>query len=127
MLFEGAPLSSAFTFMLISATYGYPIALVFGIPAYVAFHRWVRPRPAVLAFVGGVIAVLPWLWAMYWPSLQEGVSSQNADCVSKIDGVTTWCGHLENAQYLAVVFGAGALGGLAFWLCTVWRDTRFKN
>jgi hypothetical protein len=120
---DGGPLRDAFSLMTVAVLYGgYPPALVLGLPAYLALRRRVRPRPATLALVGGAIAILPWLWIMYWPGLRAGVSSQAGNCVSEIDGVTTWCGHLENVKYLALIFAAGAVGGLAFWLCAVWRD-----
>ena len=122
-LADASPLSDAFSFAALAVLYGgYPPALVLGIPAYLALRRRVRPRPATLALAGGTIAILPWLWAMYWPGLRAGVSSQVGNCVSEINGATTWCGHLENAKYLALIFAAGAVGGLAFWLCAAWRD-----
>jgi hypothetical protein len=121
-------LRDAVGFVLLIAMYGaYPPALLLGVPAYFVLRNWVAPKLHTTALVGGVIACIPWLWAMYWPGLRAGVSSQVGTCVSEIDGVTTWCGHMQNLKMLSLIFLGGVAGGAAFWLCVVWRDPALSS
>jgi hypothetical protein len=121
-------LSDAIGFVLLITMYGaYPPAFLLGVPAYFVLRNWVAPKLHTTALAGGVIACLPWLWAMYWPGLRAGVSSQVGTCVSEIDGVTTWCGHMQNLTMLSLIFLAGAAGGAAFWISVVWRDRNLEG
>jgi hypothetical protein len=102
---SGASLGEAARTLTALTLYGgYPIALVVGVPAYLALRRLLRPRPLVAALAGGAVAVLPCLLILYWPSL--------AGRSPRAEG---WL--LEEATFLALVLAAGAAGGLAFWLC----------
>jgi hypothetical protein len=98
----------------------YPAAIVLGIPAYFLLRHWVGPRLVTIMLVGGVIAALPWLMLFLLP--QSGsVRSEINDCVTRIDGYVTWCGMVDAFKLAAEIFSYGALGGLVFWLCVVWR------
>jgi hypothetical protein len=105
---------------------GIPAVLVLGVPLYLALRRRLYPRLATIVAAGGLIAVLPWLVLVMW-SAQVASYAEVDSCVSVIDGVRTWCGYLEVMKFLAMIFGLGAVGGLTFWLCVVWRDPRYAS
>ena len=97
---------------------GYPAAIVLGIPAYLLLRNRVEPRVGTLMLVGGLIAMAPWLLL----SLVSGADQAAVgNCVTVIDGRRTWCGYLSMIDMLARIFAYGAIGGLAFWICAVWR------
>ncbi len=101
---------------------GYPATVLLGAPAYFMLRQRLRPRLITVTLAGGLIAGAP------WPALM--LLSSNPDdawigsCHTVIDGWTTWCGYLEGMKFVALVFCLGAIGGIAFWVCAIWRDPR---
>jgi hypothetical protein len=95
----------------------YPATIVIGIPLYFALRNLVPPRLWILMLAGGFVAAFPWALLLLSPPDQASVGN----CVAVVDGRTTWCGMLQNAGFLGYIFAFGALGGLVFWLCAVWR------
>jgi hypothetical protein len=49
------------------------------------------------------------------------------NCVTTVNGRTTWCGYIEGFKLLAEIFAFGAFGGLMFWFCVVWRANNSEN
>jgi hypothetical protein len=112
--------------VILMALYGaYPAAVLLGLPAYFIFRQRMRPRLISVVLAGGLIAAAP------WPVVELLVSNPDqawvGECQTVLDGKTTWCGYLEGMKFLALVFGLGAIGGLAFWICVIWRDPRLAG
>lgn len=127
LLIENANYATSVTILSLALTYvGYPIAIVLGIPLYLGLRHRLRPQVLTLMIVGGVVASVPWLVLLAWSS-GSATHAEIGRCVAVIDGATTWCGYLENLKFLAMIFGLGALGGITFWLCVAWRDTRYAQ
>ena len=103
--------------VLIALVFGYPAVLLLGIPAYLALHRFLRPRLATCALVGGCVAALPW-FALSIAILRQPPMSRSCDALT----FHSWCEHLGALTAPAEAFLLGAIGGVVFWLCTVWRN-----
>jgi len=122
-LWGGAPLASYGSQVMLVAVYGaYPATMLLAVPAFFALRRRIRPRLITILLAGGLIAAAP------WPSLMLLLPNPEeawiGSCRTVVDGKTTWCGYLEGMKFIAFVFGLGAIGGVAFWICVVWRDAR---
>jgi hypothetical protein len=124
--FDRVNVAGAASFLVWIAIVAYATAAVDGIPVYVLLRRRLRPRLATVAAAAGLIAIVPWL-ALYFASLPSPAAyARVGDCVTVVDGARTWCGYVEDLKLFAFVFILGALGGVTFWLCAVWRDERLK-
>jgi hypothetical protein len=96
--------------------------VLLGLPAYFMLRRRLSPRLITVALAGGLIAAAP--WSVLMPLLPNPSDAWIGSCHTVIDGHTTWCGYLEGMKFVALVFGLGIIGGLAFWICAIWRDAR---
>jgi hypothetical protein len=103
---------------------GYPPAIVLGVPAYLLLRNRLSPHFWLAMLAGGIIAALPWVALALLPPAAS--YAEVGQCVSVIDGKHTWCGFWESAKFASIVFALGALGGLVFWLCAVWRGLEPK-
>lgn len=91
----------------------YPIAVVFGLPAYFMLRRHFAARPFACAAVGFVISALPWALLVLAGSNASEASSNGRATVT--NGHTTAYGWLQNAEFVLTIGIFGALGGLVFW------------
>jgi hypothetical protein len=120
-LWHGTPLASLRSLvMLVAMVGGYPAVVLLGVPAYFLLRRRLRPRLITVALAGGLIAAAP--WAAWLPLLPNPSDAWDSRCHRVIDGHTTLCGYVEDMQFIALVFGLGVIGGIAFWICAIWRD-----
>ena len=91
--------------LLVSLLYwAYPPAIVLGVPLYVLLRRHMQPRIWIFLLAGGFVGVavpaLLGLWFLLSPHREPGLN--------------------EGLFLVAHGFALGALGGLVFWLRTVW-------
>ena len=112
-------LQAAFHMALIAfvsaSSVGLVLALVFGIPAYLALTRLRIVSPwATMAAAALIGASFPWL--AHFLLLDPSASLSANGCRSVLNGVTTACGYRQLALDMIVPALIGAGGGLAFWL-----------
>ena len=98
---------------------GYPPAILLGVPAYFLLRNHLQPHFWLAMLAGGIVAALPWVALALLPPAAS--YAEIGQCVSVMDGKHTWCGLWESARFASMVFALGALGGLVFWLCAIWR------
>jgi len=90
----------------------YPTALLFGVPAYFMARRHFPARPLPCAFVGGVVAALPWMiLALISPASSASIGGR----ATIIDGHYTAYGWLTNAGFVGQIALVGSAAGLIFW------------
>ena len=90
-----------------------PATVILGIPAFLLLKKLVRPTILWCALAGGVVAALPWFLFM---SLGGGADQASINGhVTQVHGHYTAWGWLYFAQFLGLVFVAGAVGGILFW------------
>jgi hypothetical protein len=92
--------------------------VVFGLPVYLLLRRRVRPTLPWIALTGGLLGLAttlifpgPRLWiGMYesWDQLPPGTL-------------------IEELRFFGLIMASGLIGGVAFWLCTVWHDPNSSN
>jgi len=125
-LWNGAPLASYGSFVMLVAIYGaYPATILLGVPAYFVLRRRMRPLLVSLLLAGGLIAAAPWPALMLLlPNPQD---AWIGGCHTVVDGKTTWCGYWEGVKFIGWIFALGATGGVAFWICVVWRDPKLGS
>jgi hypothetical protein len=122
-LWHGTPITSFGSQVMLVVIYGpYPATALLGLPAYLMLRRRLSPRFITVALAGGLIAAAPWSVLMLL--LPKPSDAWIGSCHTVIDGQTTWCGYLEGIKFIGLVFGLGAIGGIAFWICAIWRDAR---
>jgi hypothetical protein len=122
-LWHGTSITSFGSQVMLVVIYGpYPATVLLGLPAYFMLRRRLSPRLITVALAGGLIAAAP--WSMLMPLLPNPSDAWIESCHTVIAGHTTWCGYLEGMKFVALVFGLGVIGGLAFWVCAIWRDAR---
>ena len=97
---------------------GYVPTILIGLPLYLVLRNRVRLRVWIVMLAGGFVAVVPWVILSL---LSPADYASLGDCVSVINGRTTWCGHVRNFELYALLFALGAVGGLVFWICAVWK------
>ena len=125
-LASGASIASYGSFVIVVTVYAaYPATLVLGLPTYFALRRRIRPRLMLILPVAGLIAAAP--WPVLLLLLPKPRDAWIGSCHTVVEGTTTLCGYLEGLKFIALVFGLGAIGGAAFWLCVVWRDPRLGS
>ena len=94
---------------------GLVLALVFGVPTYLALTRLRIVSPwATTAAAALIGASFPWL--AHFLLLDPSASLSANGCRSVLNGVTTACGYRQLALDMIVPALIGAGGGLAFWL-----------
>jgi hypothetical protein len=115
-LYAGLPMMaeriwrSALVYGLIGA---YPPAVVIGVPAYFALRRHFDPHFINCAWVGALVATLPW---MFLTLVSTPDQASIGDRATVINGSYTAFGWLMNAQFLGEIALAGAIGGALFWV-----------
>jgi hypothetical protein len=96
-------------FFLATWVFAFGSTIILGGPIYLLLRRSVRPHLPIVAFVGGLIGVPPAAWIL----------------INSFEGPL---GTAPNAvKFLGEFFLFGIVGGIIFWLCTVWRDPRFSK
>jgi hypothetical protein len=94
---------------------GLVLALVLGVPTYLASTRLRIVSPwATTAAAALIGASFPWL--AHFLLLDPSASLSANGCRSVLNGVTTACGYRQLALDTIVPALIGAGGGLAFWL-----------
>jgi hypothetical protein len=94
---------------------GLVLALVLGVPTYLASTRLRIVSPwATTAAAALIGASFPWL--AHFLLLDPSASLSANGCRSVLNGVTTACGYRQLALDMIVPALIGAGGGLAFWL-----------
>jgi hypothetical protein len=86
----------------------YPSALIC-VPVYLTLRRRLRPKLVYVAATAGLTVMAPWSVLLLFSATANQYQS-------------TWSGLQELAGAAGAIFLLGALGGLVFWFCAVWRD-----
>jgi len=122
----GASIAGYSSFVIVVTVYAaYPAVILLGVPIFFALRRRIRPRLMPILFVGGLIAAAPWsVLLLLLPNPQD---AWIGGCHTVVDAKTTLCGYAEGLKFIGLVFGLGAIGGAAFWICVVWRDARLDS
>jgi hypothetical protein len=104
--------------------WGYPVTLLLGVAVYFYLYRRVRPRFFLIVPIAGIIAAAPAVLLLH---RQIAVIASNGTCQASFGVNEPYCGLLDGAQLVAIVFGLGCIGGFAFWLIVAWpfRSTRW--
>ena len=112
-------LGTAIAYALVGA---YPPTLVIAVPAFFALHRTLRATALNCVLVGAVVAAMPWLLlALLLPSGDNATINGHS---ARIDGRTTLWGWFVLGRFIAMVAGAGTVGGAVFWLVGMARVSR---
>jgi uncharacterized membrane protein len=133
--FLAAPVAATVAFVLLQPTlWSHPEALgwtsigatviaagctlVFGVPAYLLLRRRARPTLFNVTLTGGVLALIPAIFFSQplWRSLTK-------EAWDRMPPGSMAAG----LQYSALILLSGLIGGLTFWICTVWRDPNFSS
>jgi hypothetical protein len=98
--------------MIVCATH----ALFFGLPAALFFRRrgWISRWAAVAG--GFAIGVIPLEAYLSFSELSSNVNSWSSAGPTMVNGVRTWAGWMEHAEFMVGLGGFGAGGAFAFWL-----------
>lgn len=116
---DAGGLQAAFHMALIAfvsaGSVGLVLALVLGVPAYLALTRLRIVSPWATMVAAALIgASFPWL--AHFLLLDPSASLSANGCRSVLNGVTTACGYRQLALDTIVPALIGAGGGLIFWL-----------
>ena len=119
-LFDERSFSSFMRLVTLYALFGgYPVALLFGLPALLFLKRWLRPRLIWTVLAGALVATAPWCLLLLSPG-QNDFSSVGGQ-ITVQDGQQTLFGWIEVSKMLGLIFALGALGGMVFWLVGLCR------
>jgi hypothetical protein len=92
---------------------GYPIGWGIGIPAYLLLRGRLLPVLRNFMFAGALVAATPLLLTVLFYTRSIAFNSVGSA--------------IESLTFLAFCALSGAAGGAVLWLCTVWRDPRFRD
>jgi hypothetical protein len=102
------------TAVLYALVGAYPTTLLFGVPAFLTLRRKLPSTALSCLLIGAAVAAVPWLLlGLLGPAGGDAAIDGRA---IRIDGRTTLWGWLVWARLVAVIAGAGAVGGAVFWL-----------
>jgi len=98
--------------LALSATAGYPTAILFGIPVYIAFGRYHVTRFIAYFATGLILGFVPYLAAL---SPDVVIAALSPVWGAKIDP-SLWIGIRGSLSLLAVSALCGGVASAAFWL-----------
>ena len=105
---------TAYVYVLFGA---FPLAFVFGLPAYFMLRQHVTPTVINCALTGAAVAGLPWAIVVLLPSAASEASVAGRATV--VDGVSTWWGWWLGIEFAGQIAIFGAIAGLIFWVVAV--------
>lgn len=107
--------------------YGYVVALVLGLPAYLVLRFDLRRARIIYVIIGVVVALLPWLLLEFAGSGSATRSLSVNDVDYIVDGVRTAAWWNSLAVRCSVVIGTRAFAGLIFRGCLYGESPHYRR